>query len=76
MKIRKDSYLRALGLQAALAIVLPIAPIVLLALILAEIPQAGNLWLGLVLMVSLLFFGLGLLTYCVRHDLRGDRWRW
>ena len=76
IKIRKDSYLRALGVQAALAIVLPIAPIVLLILILAEIPYAGNLWLGLVLMVALLFFGLGLLTYCIRHDRRGDRWQW
>ena len=60
MKIRKDSYLRALGLQAGLAIALPIVPIVLLIMILAEIPHAGNLWLGLVLMVSLMFFGVGL----------------
>ncbi len=76
MKIRKDSYLRALGLQAALAIALPIAPIVLSIMILTQIPHAGNLWLGLALMVSLLFFGVGLLTYCIRHDLRGDRWQW
>ena len=76
MKIRKDSYLRALGWQAGLAVTLPIAPIILLILILAEIPHAGNLWLGLALMASLLFFGVGLLTYCIRHDLRGDRWQW
>ena len=73
IKLRKDSYLTVFSLRIALFIVPGGALTAMMIIALTYLPSAGNLWLALMIALTVLFFGIGLLAYCLWHDFRGDR---
>ena len=73
MKIRKDSYLAVFSLRIALFTLSGGALTGMMIVALTHLPSAGNLWLALMLALSVLSFGIGMLAYSLWHDFRGDR---
>ena len=72
MKIFKDIYRSGLGLQISFCLFGGVTLVIFTAMAVAQAPYAGNLWLALLISLTLPGLGIGLLTHSLRHRRRGD----
>ncbi len=72
MKTFKEIYFSELGIQIAFFLGIGVILVTFTAMAVAKIPAAGNLWLALLVSLTLPGFGIVLLAQSIRQFRRGD----
>ncbi len=70
MKTFKDIYRSGLGLQISFCLLAGVPMVTLIAMAVAQAPYAGNLWLALLVSLTIPGLGIGLLTHILRQRRR------
>ena len=71
MKTFKEIYFSQLGLQIAFCLLAGVPLVTLIAMAVAQAPYAGNLWLALLVSLTIPGLGIVLLTQSLRQLRRG-----